>query len=185
MDETMKPIVAPADPKEQCLFYLEDAIEVLGGPGKRIIDLGACVGDFLIPALEAGFEKGIAVECVEKNYWELDQRLRAKGLYDKVLLFHQMIGVTRDGSYFTDIDEVFSYAPDMVDLLKIDIEGSEYDAIMRAPSCHWMQRTRVMHLEKHNNPPEDAKLLAFLAHAGWVQAGKGIGVWRNTRFASN
>lgn len=129
-----------------------------------VVDLGANRGIFTLQAAAVA-EQVIAVEALDKYRASLQHNLALNGL-DNVELVHAMVGgqalLDREGNAMIGLDEVVSRARAPVDLLKVDIEGSEFGLDLRA-----VGGVRRIAMELHPHWGSPAKLVAAVAALGF------------------
>ena len=169
--------------------YLDDQRDVA-------IDLGAHVGcTALYLAAELGFKKVLAVEAYWENFRVLVNNIYANGLQDIVIpmwaaaanvtgefrpiywsrsmsnhgqystFFNPTIHIPANFTQTISIVHLLTLYPS-VDLLKVDIEGGEYEIFNPAITGLWDALKRVNFLDLETHCPEDSffKRDCFAAH---------------------
>lgn len=174
-------------------------------PGAIVVDIGANIGVFSLWACLCGASKVIAVEPEPRNIDDLKQtctRFIKDGLVTveesavgasismrKLALrgsqTHSLNGSIDGPSVEVaclSIESLFDrHGLDRIDLLKMDIEGGEYEAFY-ATSIAALRRVRHIRMEFHNQGGESEKvdpLVAFLRRSGFVVT-KRIDISRNS-----
>jgi FkbM family methyltransferase len=158
---------------------LDDSIKYMNsfaGDHKTMVEIGAHVGaSALYFAVEMGFEKIIAVEADFRNYKLLVDNIKANGLEDTIKpvlgavgirsgeireLYMHGINKGQKGLYLAkgkscghvvtiSLEEVLSRL-DTVDVLKIDVEGSEYEILSdRQGLKEALSKVKFIELETH------------------------------------
>jgi FkbM family methyltransferase len=160
----------------------------------NIIDAGANIGLFsLYAARQAPNAKILAIEPFPATFERLSQAVREHGLSDRVECLncalcgseeprmmkptHQpsqmqrvATGNVQDGVPVSaqTLSRIVDRAGGEVDLLKVDIEGSEYEVLLNTTSSD-LRRVRRMVLEYHGDvePYTRGQLFSYLASAGF------------------
>lgn len=149
--------------------------------GQQVVDLGANVGAFSVLAAAAG-ARVLAVEAqagFAPEFWEL---MRLNGCADRVALVHGLVGA--GVGYFADPERratashmgaepgsvrigalLDAHELARVDLMKLDIEGSEFAVF--ADSAGWLDRVQRMVMEVHARFGDAGELASELATAGF------------------
>ena len=150
-------------------------------PGDRVVDLGANAGLFTLLAAACG-ARVLAVEAQSGFAPEIERNLDRNGLRDRVTVIVALIGAGR--GVFSDPEDVLSgshgcarppvlelgplldqHGFDRVDLLKIDIEGSEFALFQGEMS--WLDRVRRIAMEVHPAHGEVPALAELLRSRGF------------------
>jgi FkbM family methyltransferase len=153
----------------------------------RVIDLGGNIGLFsLLTASLHPSARVLAFEPGAPNYalFEMN-RLANPALSDRIELRKQAVGGTgRTAEWFFDEKnpggsglfsnegrrypvEIISFAdliqsiPEPIALVKIDIEGSEYEIMAKTPAKVW-ERVQAISLELHSDPEQKMSETEFL-----------------------
>lgn len=149
--------------------------------GDRVIDLGANVGAFSVIAAAAGAQV-LAVEAQDgfaAEFWEV---MRLNGCAGQVELVNGMIGagvgaladperratashMRAEPSELRLADLVRERGIDRIDLMKVDIEGSEFAVF--ADGDGWLPQTRRIVMEVHRRFGDPGKLARDLETAGF------------------
>ncbi|TNF38008.1 MAG: FkbM family methyltransferase [Deltaproteobacteria bacterium] len=149
--------------------------------GQQVVDLGANVGAFSVLAAASG-AKVLSVEAQDgfaPEFWEL---MRLNGCADRVQLVHGLIGagagVLSDPERRASASHMGAEPPtlrladllaergiDRIDLLKVDIEGSEFAVF--ADGAGWLERTRRIVMEVHAAHGDPGQLARDLEAAGF------------------
>ncbi len=170
---------------------------------KQVLDLGANVGSFTVLIAErfSTLEQLVLVEgdssVLPRLYYNAHSALPGKvdiihGAAcgkDGEVTFHQnptsvgsgienfaggqgVAETVKSYSLASLIDEKF---PDgLIDICKMDIEGSEYEAIASL-RCGQLQKIRLLIIEMHAGEEEDLKLIDGIVRNGFVHHASGIG----------
>jgi FkbM family methyltransferase len=150
-------------------------------PGDRVVDLGANAGLFTLLAAAHGATV-LAVEAQSGFVPEIERNLADNHLRDRVSIVTALVGA--GSGIFADPRDVLSgshagSAPpivefetllkdhgfDLVDLLKVDIEGSEF-ALFRG-EIPWLDRVRRITMEVHPQFGDVRALSALLTARGF------------------
>ena len=157
-----------------------------------IVDIGAHVGTFTVwAAMRAPGARVLAVEPNPETFPLLERNIRDNGLHGRVTAIHAAVGAapgtgtlelvehslgtrlarTDDGAIKVRIETVPALlaqaAMDDVDLLKIDCEGMEYEALA-AMGPGQLSQVKVVACEYHPEPDHDVtELDSILAAAGF------------------
>lgn len=144
-------------------------------PATTVVDLGANVGLFSLYAALSGATV-LAVEAQSEFAYTFHELMARNGVADKVRFIHGMVGsgtgvvadprrraaATHWGSEphrynFMKLLDEHGFT-DPVDLLKIDVEGSEYDLFS---DSSWLSRMRRVVMEAHEDfgVPEELALV--------------------------
>lgn len=151
-------------------------------PGKWVVDLGANAGLFSLLAALAGC-KVLAVEAQAGFVREIEALASARGVSDRVTVENVLVGggsgVLSDSrkletaSHFggvvprkSSMDALLAkHGIDEVDLMKVDIEGSEFD-LFRS-SAPWLARVSRLAMEVHPGHGDVEDLVATIASQGF------------------
>ena len=154
-------------------------------PGDTVVELGAQVGVFTVLAAKIA-ACVVAVEAQVGFIEELRKNLRENGGLDKVAIEHGLIGGSRgmlsdeaelrSASHYKGVapppiamsDLLQKHAIQAIDFLKMDIEGSEFDVLLREND--WLSITRRIAMEVHCDYGSVDDLRAELL-------GRGFRVW--------
>lgn len=113
-------------------------------PGDVVVDCGASIGIFSRYALFCGASKVISIEA-DLDVFEYLQRNCAKTNAHSV---HGMVR-TEMGANSYDLDRILNdFNLHIVDFMKVDIEGREYEFILEAPD-NLLKRVRKWSIELH------------------------------------
>lgn len=151
-------------------------------PGERVVDLGANVGLFTLMAAAQGATV-LAVEAQSGFVPEIRHNLALNGLADRVWVATALVGAGRGvfatpeavlaGSHGHEVPPVVAlealldmYGFARVDLLKVDIEGSEF-ALFGGGDLPWLTRVRRIAMEVHPPHGDVADLVATLRARGF------------------
>lgn len=154
---------------ESCIFedYTRD-IQIK--PGDIVYDLGSCIGDFTILAAHRG-AKVFAFEPDKTNFNILVKNIEINGMQNNIIAYNMAVGpkvgefgfdnnFENTGGYImsenstlkvpvTTIDQIMKEnGHNHIDLLKIDVEGSEY-GIFSNPSSAQLDKIKVIVGEYH------------------------------------
>jgi FkbM family methyltransferase len=146
-------------------------------PGDRVVDLGANLGLFTVLAAKAG--AGVIAVEAQRGFGPLiAEHCRLNAVGSSVQVLHAIVGGTTGviradggghgaGSVPTvTVGEVIDRAGfDRVDLMKIDVEGAEFDLI---DEDGWLERVDRLVLEVHPPFGDPVKLLRRLSEAGFA-----------------
>jgi FkbM family methyltransferase len=183
---------------------VESALHTYLGPGKVFIDLGANEGYFTVLAAKLCGPRGhvLAIEPQTRLLPLINENLRLNCVKAELLnaaisdsrgsaILHLAPSVNTGGSGLhkstryrvgTQRIETMTLAAviaarefQQVDLLKIDIEGSEYEAIIGSPDLFRNKIIKTIALELHPNAlakrgKSASEILAFLKDAGYKPA---------------
>jgi FkbM family methyltransferase len=163
-------VVAVAEPDERLMVSPIWELDVHRarariGPGKSVLDLGASIGDFAIPAWQTGADV-LAVEPLGPSVRTLEKAgipvlWAALGPYDGMcqllMPYDEKARVT--GCYtmpnpnglmpmFTLESILDAFAYETVDVVKCDVEGAEYEAFI-GTGPEVLRRIRYLALEFH------------------------------------
>ncbi len=179
-------------------IHCRDAYPVRGDE-QIIVDAGANIGAFtLYAAAHAPQARIVAIEPSKETFARLRGHVAGAGIEHRCELIHGALGAhagsttieSRGGSQFRrsghgdevvrmiGLDEILERGPG-VDLLKMDIEGGEYDVL---PACRLLQRVQRIAMETHplRNGRDADWLLDLLHRAGFVctfeDHGEGYGI---------
>ena len=150
-------------------------------PGDQVVDLGANVGAFTVRAAVAG-AKVLAIEAQDgfaDEFWEL---MRENGVTERVTLVNGLVGASvgkladpaalREASHLRHVPKEVAlealldeHGFDRVDLLKLDIEGSEFDVIAHADA--WLGKVQKIVMEVHAHFGDSLALARRLEDAGF------------------
>jgi len=150
-------------------------------PGEQVVDLGANVGAFTVLAA-AGGARVLSVEAQDgfaPEFWEL---MRLNGCDDRVELVHGLIGASvgaladpkrraaashmgAEPGTVSMTELLERHAIDRVDLMKVDIEGSEF-AVFADPDG-WLDRVERLVMEVHAHFGDPGALTRDLERAGF------------------
>ena len=158
--------------------------------GRPALDLGANVGAFTLMALALGATKVHAVEPQRENVEQLRTNLRVAGVADRVVIHEaavvgdgtsprQLRMIAGDARFPSisfqaapegegevvptiTVDELLLQEPEW-GVLKLDIEGGEYDVI-RGASLDALQRVAAIVAEFHGP--------GMGQHCSWIEAGR-------------
>lgn len=129
-------------------------------PGMKIVDAGASGGIYSIPAALLGSEV-IAIEANKESFDELKENAARNGAGDKIHAEWAVVG--GESGFFAAgtvprqrLAEILDkYDFDRIDLLKIDIEGSEFELLRR--DNDWLSKTDkvVMEVERNFGDPKE------------------------------
>jgi FkbM family methyltransferase len=154
-------------------------------PADTVVELGAQVGVFTVLAAKLA-RRVVAVEAQVGFVEELRENLRQNGCLDKVAIEHGLIGGSRgmlsdeaelrSASHYKGVappplamsDLLQKHAIQAIDFLKMDIEGSEFDVLLR--DNDWLSITRRIAMEVHCDYGSVDDLRAELL-------GRGFRVW--------
>jgi FkbM family methyltransferase len=197
------------------VFYRE--VYPVEGSDKLIIDAGANIGAFTLYAMErAPTATIVAIEPYPDTFLRLEEAVRSAGGLDRVRLMNTALssepGVVRMqahniGSQFRcvldddsalpartvpacTLEQIVSGLNRDIDLLKIDIEGSEYRALLGTPREVFAGIRRLV-LEFHpspiSNPDSPVNLFEYVGSAGLTRTevqdhggGYGLAYFRRT-----
>ncbi|HZF53139.1 MAG TPA: FkbM family methyltransferase [Polyangiaceae bacterium] len=152
------------------------------GPGDTVVELGAQVGVFTTLAAKLA-RQVVAVEAQIGFVEELRENLRENGCLEKVSIEHGLIGGSRgmlsdeaelrSASHYRGVapppismnDLLKKHAVEAIDFLKMDIEGSEFDVILR--DNEWLSITRRIAMEVHCDYGSVDDLRAALVSRGF------------------
>ncbi len=129
-----------------------------------VVDLGADTGCFTILAAKLA-ERVIAVEAVSSSLDKIRENARENNVLDKIEIVWGIVG-SRSGmfanasirkSHFGDTEPphisfkqlLKERSIDVVDFLKIDIEGSEFDLFQDKDMSDWLSHVRYITMEAH------------------------------------
>lgn len=156
---------------DEVLFYRDNVISWLVlSKTPTIFDLGANIGAVSVQYAKEYPRAGIiSVEMDGENVSYLARNVRP---YPDITVVHgAIVGVTRDVSYhrmpshnnltisdkgtttvhgFTIDDLVHRYGVGKVDLIKMDIEGSESEVFLGIQDAYWPEITKNLIVETHN-----------------------------------
>jgi FkbM family methyltransferase len=166
-------------------------------PVLRMLDIGAHVGSFALRVAE--LRRGATLECFEPSpttYAYLQANIALNNLRDRVRTHQQAVSATEgvliladDGRAACDnsaahlltsrsskvrvpvvrLMDVLMTADPPFDFVKIDCEGSEYDAVLSTSLEAWRSVTRVV-IEYHSASDKGwADLAEFFAAAGFTE----------------
>jgi FkbM family methyltransferase len=146
-------------------------------PGDVVVDLGCNVGVFTILAASAG-RAVVAVEAQAALIDIAESNLQMNGCVDRVRIVHALLGAETGvfsdaGEFLTDpaigdpprmsVTDVLADVP-AIDLMKIDIEGSEFALFSEATP--WLDKVGRIAMEVHPEFGRAANLGATLAVHG-------------------
>lgn len=184
-------------PAEDILLFREIFVEEVYGEDhdaggqavRRIVDVGANVG-YSVLWLAAKFPTAsiLAFEPVPEHITLLRKAIASNDLNDRVTLYPVAVGTRDRGAYIsteglrsqlsfengptrvrTQVVDFFERAGvEVIDILKLDCEGSEYDLLMD-PRFARLKVRRLL-LEWHadqNRPRADQEIIARLHELGW------------------
>lgn len=151
-------------------------------PGERVVDLGANVGLFTLMAAAHGATV-LAVEAQSGFVPEIRHNLEMNGLADRVCIATALVGAGRGvfatpeavlaGSHGHEVPPVVALEALLdahgfarVDLLKVDIEGSEF-ALFADGDLPWLARVRRIAMEVHPPHGDVSDLVAILRAHGF------------------
>lgn len=151
------------------------------GPGDRVVDLGANLGLFTVLAAKAG-ARVIAVEAQRGFGPLIAEHCRLNAVGPSVQVLHAIVGGTTGViradaggagcSHWTEpvptvtVAEVIDRAGfDRVDLMKIDVEGAEFDLI---DEDGWLDRVDRLVLEVHPPFGDPVALVRRLSEEGFT-----------------
>jgi len=149
-----------------CYFKLHPY--AMYGKAKIIVDMGANRGAFSsLMTTQAEFI--VSVECQEKYVPIIHHNMSINDYKDYVIetAFIGESGLFSDSdSPRITIDELFDrYHLDMIDFLKMDIEGSEFDLFR---SGEWLQRVHAISMEVHPAYGDPNSILELLVKYGFT-----------------
>jgi FkbM family methyltransferase len=130
-------------------------------PDAHVIDLGANMGNFTMLALAHG--PGVRVVSVEPTEWgrkKIVKQLEVNGWSDRVQICPNFLGgetdeqrrlrannETPDARFMSEEEFIQAYRIDRIDLIKCDIEGSEFALI--TPQSRLLKMARQFAAEVH------------------------------------
>jgi FkbM family methyltransferase len=145
-----------------------------------VVDLGCNVGVFAVWAASAG-KRVLAVEAQAALVDEARSTLKMNECADHARVVHALVGADT-GFFDTErqqlADPLIGNPPRMsmsdllaevplIDLLKIDIEGSEFALFSEEPGLPWLDRVRRIVMEVHPEFGRAANLSSTLAERGF------------------
>lgn len=152
-------------------------------PGMFVVDLGANAGLFSLYAAISGANV-LAVEAQSGFAPTFDELMERNGVADRVTLVHALVGWTTGVLADADrraaathwgsepprpqLSELFDDhvpAEREIDLVKIDIEGSEYDLFA---DSSWLSRVRRLVMEAHDGFGNPEDLVSTLTRSGFA-----------------
>ena len=142
-------------------------------PNMTIIDLGANVGVFTVLAAILG-RRVIAVEIIQDFVEEIKKNVAMNNCANKVIVMCGAIGyntghtikeITTNVNKLEMQDIIKKYDINIVDFLKIDIEGSEFDVIKK--DSNWLSRVKLIAIEIHSQYGDAYNLKTILEKKGF------------------
>jgi hypothetical protein len=132
------------------------------GPSDVVVDLGCNVGVFTVLAACAG-RSVLAVEAQTALVGEAESTLQMNDCADRARLVHALVGAD-SGFFHADprlladpcigdpprltMSDLLANLP-VIDLLKVDIEGSEFALFSEEPNLPWLAGVRRITMEVH------------------------------------
>jgi FkbM family methyltransferase len=150
------------------------------GPNDVVVDLGCNVGVFTVLAACAG-RSVLAVEAQAGLVGEAESTLQMNGCADRARIVHALVGAD-SGFFHADprlVDDPWIGDPPritmsdllvnlpVVDLLKVDIEGSEFALFSEEPNLSWLTGVRRITMEVHPEFGCASSLSSTLAARGF------------------
>ena len=149
------------------------------GPNDVIVDVGCNVGVFTVLAASAG-KFVVAAEAQAGLIKEVESNLQMNGCADRARIAHALVGAdtgvfSRDRASLADpwigdpprvsMSELTATLP-KIDLMKIDIEGSEFALFSQETEASWLTNVRRIAMEVHPEFGSPASLASTLAAHG-------------------
>lgn len=135
--------------------YLRYGIDIR--PGDTVVDLGSCIGLFSLLAQNKGAGKILSFEVNYKFYKHL---VINTCTYKNILTYFYRIG----HKHITLEHIINTHKLEKIDLVKIDIEGDEYDLLLNTPN-HVFEKIDQFTIEFHFSgyfEKKADKLISFL-----------------------
>lgn len=109
------------------------------------------------------------VRIIPAALWSRRTKLRFIGNDDPVLSWGLRVEAGEDGSVpAVSVDDLLrDHEIDRIDLLKLDVEGSEFAVFADPGAGQWLARVRVIIMEVHPNLGDPRQIVDVLARAGF------------------
>ena len=175
------------------VFIKEDYGQI--APGATVIDIGANIGVFTLYVAASPGTRVFAYEPVDVTYRQLKENIRVNSLQDRVTTYklgvtgareRRAITISSEGSPFSSLfgdrretqeiecvglEDVFEEnGIEHCDVLKLDVEGAEFEILYNAPE-HILGRVGRICIEYHDQPGRldltGAALVRFLEARGF------------------
>jgi len=145
---------------------LNEHLRALCSPTANCFDIGGQFGYDALVLAKLSTGRIVSFECDPDACRQLDRNIRMNaGLAERVQVVHAFVtSRAEDGGGCVALDDLIErddlFTPDFV---KMDIEGSEYDALLGAQKLVAQRRTKFL-VETHSKSLEDQCLAFFESH---------------------